>query len=517
MPVVTVDAPTRGLNAFDSPEDMHPADAIALDNWICRAGYLESRPLFNQIFGAGVNSGYCKLAVYRGEASEKLLVFKDTGEVWVYPDDDPNTDLATDSGFTGFGENICTFHINNVLIILDGTENEQSFDGSTFTDLDYTGSDPAIPSGGAFTYGCNFKGRAIYINEDDCSFWYAEAGSYQGNITEFPLDSIARFGGTPKHVAVWTMDTGVGPDDTLVIYMTSGEVLLYQGDDPGDPDNWEIIGSFKLADPISKHASVTVGADLILLAENGYVNMTDVLRVDQQSNYPEYSRRIAPMLEELTDVFTGEDESFTNVNHAIAATSGLIIFNWSIGLIRGAGGAKFYQFVLNVATGAWSRWTGLSAFSWVEFDGALYYADGSFGWRSVQPGDDFDWEQTWFSAVPAFTNLGMPDAKKQITAVQIDSTFPEPEKIEVTGYSDFNFEGSLPTASAATGASPGSLTGLGTFPNVRLAMLQTTKRGWHNIHAYGFYVSLAVEMSMVDPRRIYWRSTSYRFRKAGAQ
>lgn len=512
MPVITIDAPTRGINAFDSPEDMHPADAIALDNWICRSGYLESRPVYTQWWGAGVNVGFDKLAVYNGESSDKLLIFKDIGglcRVWVHPDqEDWETHAA--QWTTSDLEKFCTFHINNKLIIIGGDFHERQYDGSTFSTLDYTGSDPAISTSGAFTYGCNFKGRAIYIDEETCSFWYAEAGAYQGNITEFPLDTAAQYGGAPKHVAVWTMDTGTGPDDVLVLYFTSGEVLIYQGDDPGDPDNWEVAGSFLVAKPTTRHASVKVGSDLVLLSEEGYINLADALRVDQRSGYPEYSKRIAPMLQEMREVFTSAGGTFNNSNSAVTTGTGLVVFNWDMS------NASNYQFVLNTSTGAWSRWTDLDAISWVEYDGALHYADGSYVYREVRAGEETTWDSVAMNAIPAFTNFDMPDAKKQVTAVQLDTTFPDQSYIEVTGYSDFNFEGSLPTPTAYTQLAS-SLTGLGEFPNVRVAMMQTTKRGWHNLHAYGFYVSMAVGMAMDSSARVYWRSTSYRYRKAGAQ
>lgn len=513
--VITVDAPTRGINAYDSPEDMDRADAIALDNWICRSGYLEARPSFTPWKGSGATDGFDKVTVYHATDGDQLLAFKDSGEVY-----DISTDgalgSALDSGFSTTPEDICTFHINDLLIIVSGDAAEQSFDGTSGTALDYTGSSPAITPG-EFTFGCNFKGRAMYINEEDCSFWYAAAGSYQGDLTEFPLSSISEYGGVPKHIATWTMDTGTGPDDTFVIYMTTGEVLLYQGDDPGDVDNWEIIGRFMASPPTTKHASVKVGSDLILLAESGYINLADVIRTDQKSDFPKYSMRVSSMLDELVRNYRSQGFTFTNANCAVT-WNGLVIFNWYMEKTSPAS-SRNYQFVLNVSTGAWSRWTGIGgqdSMSWVEYASELY-TGGAYVFTGKDRGGAVQAEAITFSAIPAFSNFGMPEAKKQLTAVQFDTTFSDPSKIEVTGYSDFNFEGSLPTPTMPTRADHAAITTLGTFPFVRLAMLQTTKRGWQNLHAQGFVVSFAMQMKAEEFRPIYWRSTSIRFRRAGTQ
>lgn len=519
MPVVTVDACVGGINAFDSPENMAPTDAIALDNWVCRSGYLESRPYFTQFYGAGVDSGYELMDVFHGPAADIFLGFRSdagVGKLYDLGDTVPATPIST--AMTENIEDICRFHINDKMIILSGDVAELAFNGTTCTALDYTGSSPSIPTTGAFTFGCNFKGRAMYINEADCSFWYAEAGSYQGNITEFPLDLAAQYGGSPKHIAVWTMDTGTGPDDVFVIYLTSGEVLIYQGDDPGDIDNWEIAGSFLLAEPITKHASVKVGADLVLFSRNGYVNLADMLKSDQRSDYPAYSRRIWPMVAELIEVMQANGAYFTNYNRAVLWADGIVIFQFH--MTDGDSLEKGYQFVLNISTGAWSRWTISTPYAatFAVFEDNLYYSDLSYFYRAMLPGESgYLQDSIRLSAIPAFSNLGITDKKKHITAVQFDTTFPDPSLIQAVGYSDFNIEGAPVAPTGPTSTAPASETGLGEFPYVRRAMLQTTRRGWQNINAYGFTVSMAIEMAMNDPRKIYWRQSTYRFRLGGAQ
>jgi len=516
MPVITIDSPVGGINAFDSPENMAPTDAIALQNWIPRSGYLESRPptgVHLNLSGVGMGTG-CYLITYHGIAGQQLIAIGNGGTAYNVS---AGTQVSVGTGFANMTYTV-SFHINDVLIVMGGAYKEKAYNGTTFTDLDYTGSSPSIITTGAFTAGCNFKGRAIYINSGRTdvgtpltavnSFWYAEAGSYQGNITEFPLDSVSLYGGTPKAIGVWTKDTGAGPDDILVLYYTTGEVILYQGDDPGDADNWELIGNFRIAPPQSKTAMCQYGSDLLLLSTKGYVNLTDVLRTDQRSDYPAFSRRVWAQIADYASTYGGV---FTDLNQAILWEDSLLLF---VVAISGAGGSR-PVFVLNTSTGAWSRFTQLGdPINCAVFNEVLYFGGSSiilkFGtWATAT-------ETITMSATPAFSDLGDPTGQKQITAAQFMTNHPDPKLIEVTGYSDFNLEGSLPTPTAYAGGGAPSEATVGTYPVARKAMAHVFTRGWQNLSAFGYYVSMAVQMATND-RTLYWRATNIRYRKFGTR
>jgi hypothetical protein len=42
----------------------------------------------------------------------------------------------------------------------------------------------------------------------------------------------------------WTNDAGDGVDDYAAFVFSTGEVLVYQGDDPGSVNAWSLIGRF---------------------------------------------------------------------------------------------------------------------------------------------------------------------------------------------------------------------------------------------------------------------------------
>lgn len=518
MPVITIDAPVGGINAFDSPEDMPATDAIALDNWICRSGYLESRPPIEVHADVAVADLRTLITYHKDDGTEQLICHSaDTDTFYDVTTTTPSAFAGTFGGTATYWQHM---EINGVLVLVCGGDNEIAFDGTTFTDLVYTGSSPAITAG-EFVNCCNFKGRGFYTKDDVNSFWYAEAGSYQGVLTEFPLDSITQHGGYPVVIESWTMDTGVGPDDTLVIVQSTGEVLLYQGDDPGDPDNWEIIGRFQMPKPAGPRGVVTYGSDLIIITQNGFVNMVDVLRVDQRSDPPAFSRKIWPMIQDYMDA-NGSVGPNNNANNAIA-WNGLILFGVTSSEIDTD---PRYVFVVNTQTGGWSRFT--SQFveyfgQFAVFNNELYFTYESSPFDPPQLGTVRKFstfatadEEIRMSAIPAFSNLGDPNRKKHITAVQFNTNHPDVSLLQATGYSEFNLPGNIAVALAYTGGGAPNENVVGGFPIVRKAMVHTTTGGWKNLHAYGFNVSMAVSMATLD-RTLYWRQYSYQVRSVGTQ
>ena len=123
-------------------------------------------------------------------------------------------------------------------------------------------------------------------------------------------------------------------------------------------------------------------------------------------------------------------------------------------------------------------------------------------------------------ALPAYNYFDDPGVQKQLTAGQVLSTFPEPNLIGLTGFSDFTIP-QLQNVQPLPGYS-----GDGTLWNTALwntsqwsrsgkADTATTK-GWQNVAAFGFAVTMAVQMR-VQSQAVVWRQTGIRYRLAGAQ
>jgi len=503
MTAIGIDAPVGGLNAFDSVDNMPPTDAVILDNWIPRAGFLQSRPGYiehSDDLGGPVET----LTAWKGSVVSSAFVLIAAANSSLINITSGGTGVQLGTGYAN--DRLQSAMINNVLVLVNGADPEQAFDGATLTPLDYTGSNPAITPG-EFIGVTTFKGRAYYWKETGQSFWYAEAGSYQGVLTEFPLASVLQLGGNILQIFSWTVDSGTGPDDILVIVFDTGELLLYQGDDPGNIGFFEQVGRFEMPDPMSLRGQMKYGSDVIIMTRSGYVNLSTVLKEDQVSDYPEWSRKITRL------TFDAGAKYFDLYGHeCIQSESGFLLFNVPIGNSRSE------QFVRDSSTGSWCRFTGIDAITWQVLDTSLYY--GAYDGKVYRLfGTSDNGEPIKLDALPAYQYYDDPGNQKHLTAGQIISTHPDPKLIELTGFADFTIP-ILNNAATPPGATSGAPWNTALWNaegwGQSGGFLAPSTKGWQNVHAFGYAVTMAVQMQ-IRTQEIIWRQTGIRIRPAGAQ
>lgn len=533
MPVVALDAPWGGLNAYDSVSKMPPTDAVAMWNWIPRSGYCESRP------------GKIPHTDDLGGSVQTLTAWKGaTGPVATYQprvhSDDPlgAYPMAANTGFRLIaGANSTVFDvtnggagvvlgsgfandqwqdemINNVLVMVNGEDQPQEYDGTTLTPITtWQLWNPQTEAFEPYTtanefIGCvSFKGRMYYWKDTGTKFWYCQPGGYKNEIFEFDLGSVLQQGGWITAIFTWTIDPGTGPDDMIVFLFNTGEFLVYQGDDPGTTGYWEQVGRFTMPDPLSIRCNVPFGSDVVVITRSGYISLADVMKGDQTGDYPAFSRKIGRAV--LDDAIAYSDYFG---HEAVQTDSGFLIFNVPEGPTR------THQYIYNPNTGNWGPMNNLNAISWQVFNDATLFG-GTDGRVYVLGGNSDNGAPIPLDAIPAFNYWGDPGNQKHITAAQIISTHPSPKQIGIQGISDFNIPTLVNVQDPATptGASNWNTAEWNTAYWTRTGGVRSgTTKGWQNVATFGFAVSLIVQMK-TQSSKIQWRQTGIRMRKAGAQ
>ena len=501
MPAIGIDSPSLGVNAVDSVVAMKPTEAIVLNNWVSRSGFCETRPgctQFTNDLGGRVET----LVAYKG-ISDRHLIAGAAGSLLNITGGGSGISLG--SGYANDRWQDAT--INNVLLLVNGADPELAYDGTTLTPLDYTGSDPTITPG-EFIGVMTFKGRAFYWKNTGTSFWYAQAGSYQGELNEFDMGPVLQLGGNIKMMFTWTVDSGTGPDDMCCAVTDLGELILYQGDDPGNLGFWEQVGRFEIPDPLSIRGQMKYGSDVIIMTKSGYINLSTVLREDQVSDYPAFSRKIARLVFDVGYLYAN------NYGHeCLLSEGGFLLFNVPVS------STQSIQYVMNSSTGAWSSFSEWNTITFALFNDVIYRGDVDGFVRKVGGNNDCG-EPIKMTALPAYNYFQDPGQQKHITAAQILSTHPDPKLIGLTGFSDFT----IPELSNTT--TPPGDTSEGTLWDTELwdtfqwnktgGVTSKTTKGWQNVSAFGYAVTVAVTMS-ISTQTVIWRQTGIRYRPAGAQ
>ena len=316
------------------------------------------------------------------------------------------------------------------------------FCNSADTPVVYNGSDGVItaasitgPTVTDLAGSVTFKGRVIYWEKpagtNPQSFWYASAGAYQGALTEYTLDQFTA-GGYVVECLNWTHDGGTGLDDHFVILMSTGQVLIYAGSDPGDATDWNLVGIYAIGEPIGTKPSTLVGGDAIILTKDGYLVLSAAIQEGRYSENSAFSYKISNAARQATQtwggVFGWEATLFTNAS--------LFVVNVPISATESV------QHVRNTTTGAWCKFTGFNAVAFESHNGSLYFV-GTDNKVYKYAGTSDNGSFIPMTSVQAYDYLGAPGIKKQVTAIEVISNYAFPKYLTSSFWSDYN-EKTLP-------------------------------------------------------------------------
>lgn len=504
---VAVPAPVGGWNARDSLDDMEASDAVTMINMIPRSGAVESRKGCISYCDLGrsiLPSGIKTLIPYQNSS---LLAAYDT---FIYDVTDPGTPVALTHA--SFSENAWQYSsFQDKIILTNGADVAVSYNGTALTDLVLTGHPGTW-------WGCNtFKGRMFYWDKDARSFWYTEAGGYQGIVTEFDMSTQLRTGGTLTMMLTYTLDAGDGVDDLAVFLFSTGETLVFQGDDPGNALRWASNGRFQIGEPLSIRGHQKVGGTEIILTKDGWVDLAAALKNGRYSEESVYSNKIIRAAKD-----TARDYGALFGWECLLYPAGnLFIVNVPRSEFKEANESgslwaiEAEQHVRNTSTGSWCRFTGWEATTFCVWKDKLYFASGGTIFLadagSIDNGGPIQTE-----CIPAFNYLGQKGRRKQITACSHVTNFQNPEFLVKDGMADFDtsFYNSVPLTSYA-GAAKWNVSKWNVAKWVLGSnRLQNTTEGWADVAATGYAVTVSLRANVYGTPFI-WYGTNYIYRNIG--
>jgi len=530
---ISIDAPIGGWNTFDSLDNMPPDAAIILDNLIPSAGTVDTRK-GTLVYGDTLTGKPVETVASLDTNLVSRLVVCSGGGMWDMTDSSPllptiqTFGMHPEGTFTNNRWQTINFRglaEEGVLVMCNGADPAQKYIApyTTTVDIDFTQEDPndpeqQIPLDGDFIGVEVFKGRTYYWYDNDDSFWYAQAGGYQGELKEFPMGSIVQRGGKIVLISTWTQqDSGDGKDDFLVIVFSTGEIIIYQGDDPESIGFFEMVGRYITAEPLGIRGVDKYGSDIIIMTKDGYIALSTIVQQGRISDVPAFSRLITDAIKEAT--------SNTYLTYGWDATlfakEGLFIFNVPDTQ------TTFVQHVLNTVTQRWCRFTDIDVNCMVVHNERLFGGTNDGKVLSMMEGTSDAGDPIYFTALPAFNYFGDGGNHKMITAAQIISTHSNPELIDLRGYADFNYPTILPEIPVyvSTGDGVWSIepaqpaASVGSYWDEDFWALGSSffsTQGWQNLSAFGYAVSVMVRFAKIN-EGVRWRSTGIRFNKAGAQ
>ena len=493
MSAKSVQAPIGGLNRYDSIDDQPEYDAWVLDNWIPDSGYCRLR------------KGYAETEVDLGlDPIETIIEFGDTLIV-ATGDSLIETGLSrsglTNPPFdkktlgTGFRSAKWQWEVfNEKLLLVNGQDTPQQYDGTTLTPINFTSG---INNPEELIGVSSFKGRAFYW-KDEPGYYYAEAGSYQGEMAYFDLSPWVSKKAKLTIFFTWSADAGDGTDDFACFLHDTGECLVYQGTDPSDLDYYAQIGRYQMGRPLSIRAGASIAGDYLVLTRDGWQNFRVIW---ETGNFRDQGlgKKIVGIATEAARRF-GDLEGW---EAHFFPEDGLVMVSLP----------NKTQHVMNTNTMAWSTFSGWDAVTFGAFSGRIYFGteDGKLilAMEGFADGDN----PIVSDALPAFNYLSGRANQKQMTGVRAITTIQDPDTIEFTGTSDYLVvDPRDPVLSERTrDASPWGSPWGSPWSN---APREDAYSQWETVNAHGFALSYRMN-TKTKGQEVLWTSSAIMFKDAG--
>lgn len=362
------------------------AAAVVLDNWVPLATGIRIRGGSYRV--ASIGDPVVSLFSYRTGGSHSIFAASDTDIYDVTAPADP--DVAPTASVTSQTEGYySTQQIGtaggNFLYAVNGADEAQLYDGSAWTAINGA-STPAITGVGTddLSQVWLYASRLFFVEQSTTRAWYLDVDSVGGAATSFDLRAIFQKGGSLLFGASWsTSDAGDGLDDRCIFVSDQGEVAVYVGTNPSSASTWAKQGLYKIPKPLGKNAFTRVAGDVLVATVEGLVSIASATTRDAAA------LSLAAVSAPIEPDWRLEASRRQSIGWEIAKWD-----EGNLGIItnptENPESVTPQCFVVNLETGAWSRFTGWDARCVTVVNGTAYFGNNDGRILEVERGGDDD-------------------------------------------------------------------------------------------------------------------------------
>ena len=349
----TLSAPTRGIDGLSPLMQMREAFCVDCENFFPATDGLETRDGY-VLSTTGFAKRVKSLHVYAATSGvDTLYAATDDG---VFDASSPGAVGAAEIALTN-GACISTqisTGAGNYLFLVNGTDDLVTFDGTTWATVASFGS----ISTNTLSYVELYRQRMFFAVKNSLDLVYLAPNAISGSHTDYPLGAIFKQGGFIIALATWTIDGGSGPEDKFVVITNKGQAAVFVGSDPA---TWSFQGVYNIGRPLGAKCVTKWGGDLLVITESGLMPMSTALQSADVARTETITQRIRPQIVALAKLYSSE-------------------FGWDIlvnplepWVLVSIPSVVPFQYIMNLQTGAWSRWSGIYANCWARVGDEVYF------------------------------------------------------------------------------------------------------------------------------------------------
>lgn len=357
-----VPAPTGGVNTRDSRSEMDIRDAITMENWIPESNGVRSRTGYEE-FGTIASGNVETLIPYEYAAVQQLISFAGTVMYKTGTGGGAGTSIQTGLANARWQSS----QLGQNRIFVNGSDAPLNFDGTSVTTPTFSG-DISTPGADTMDGIHSFKDRIYMWDSGTSDFYYGDTSAVSGAFTKFELGKVSTSGGNLLIMETLSRDAGDGMDDFAVFILTTGEVIMYQGSNPGDATNWSLIGKYFMSPPISIRSAARFGGDIFVITRNDVVTVGNVIKSgggqEGGQGFNITPSKLSGAIQDDFAVF-GTNYGF---EMQLYGSAGWVLVN-----IPETTNSKYHQWVISTTTGASTKFVGWDAQVFAVFNNNLYF------------------------------------------------------------------------------------------------------------------------------------------------
>lgn len=256
------------------------------------------------------------------------------------------------------------------------------------------------------SYVWTFKNRLFFVEKNTLSAWFLPVDSLTGVAGEIPLGGVFNRGGALFFGSNWSLDSGSGGSglsQQCTFFTTEGEVVVFQGDNPGDPTAWSQVNTYKIGKPLGNKAHIRAGGDIVVATNIGFVPLSQAVQRDYAALSP--SAVSYPIEDAWNEAVQLRGSSGWNCE--VWPSSQMVIVAPPT-----ANGEPPRWFVANARTGAWAPFTNWDATCVLVFKERCFY--GSQAGKVVEANVTGLDQGAPYTAtyLPLFDDMGSPASLK---------------------------------------------------------------------------------------------------------
>ena len=285
-------APLRGWIETDNPITAGPGGASVLENFIPTQTGVRMRGGAHTVSNAG--APVRSLITYDDGIRQKLFAVtaSDIRDVSWFDGTPAETVVPGFSGGEPVSAQFTTLG-GTYLYVVNGVDRPQLYDGTTWQEVTADSTPMAIKGVGEdrFSHVWAHQSRLFFVVANSMRIWVLPVGQVGGDVSPAPetmeppivdlsMSGVFTKGGRILFGASWSSDSGSGFGDRCIIVTDMGEIAVFEGRDPGDPNNWRKVGQYEISPPLGVNAHIKVGGDVLIATRIGLIPMSGVASKD---------------------------------------------------------------------------------------------------------------------------------------------------------------------------------------------------------------------------------------------